>query len=159
MLWNGVTRHTLALELKPRSRVDPNEIKRVVFLAAAAWVAVYLQLDKLLHSMAAITDNTGDIAACCGDHAVANHKQSMFVTGYETLDNDATAFVNGHTVSCFDVFLRREIGEHATTVVAVQGFDDHRQADVLRSFPGFVCASYFLPFWHRHTTHLQQAFG
>ena len=77
----------------------------------------------------------------------------------ETLDHHVAALGLSHREGGHDVFACLQVERHAPAMVAVGWLDHHRQANVLRGFPGFLGGGHDLPLRHRHAAGGQQAFG
>ena len=106
-----------------------------------------------------ITLNEGKVATGRRDHFAAYYQQAVFVTGDEAFDDDAAAFINGHRESRTDFGFSHQVGEDATTMVAIRRFHDHGQADIFGGFPGVVSRFNDHAFRHRYPAGLEQALG
>ena len=155
----GVQLLALEFQLHGDVGLDVDDFERILFLVASARVGVELGVDQFLDAGAAVAGDAHHLATGGSNHLAVDHQEAVFVAGNEALDHHVAALGVGHVVSRLDVGLLVQVQRHATTVVAVGGFDDHGQADVLCCLPGFLGAVDDLALGDGYAARLEQAFG
>ena len=158
---NAVGLQVLAFQVLAHDRVfvDVDAVQRKVFGQATARVGVDLAVDQLQHAVLAVADDPGRFATRCRDDLATHHQQAVFVTRNRALNQHFRAFGVGQREGGREMLLTAQVQRHATAVVAIRGLDHHRQADVLRRFPGFLGRTHGPAFGHRHAAGAQQGLG
>ena len=135
---DGLRRVALALQLQHHRALflGANQTQRKIFSVSATRITVDLGVDQLTQRAATIGQHRGGLAFGGGDHLAAYHQQAVFLASDVLLHHHFTAFGVGNGKCRFDVSFVIQIQAHATSVIAVGGFDDHGKANVLCGIPG-----------------------
>ena len=135
--WYRRTIEALAFKRQhDRRAVQRNHIQRKRFVTATTRVRIQLAVDQGLNRADAVTDNAHLFAPASRHHAVTNHQQAVLDARNELFNHHFAAFAISHRPGRLDGLARLQRHRHPPAMVAVGGFDHHRQADVFRHGPG-----------------------
>ena len=154
-LRDGVGLKALAAQAAAGNIVKSDFGQRGGMTVAPARVGID-HVHQLGHGVHAVTDDFGGVAPRCGHQFVTHHQQAKVVARQIALYQHGVTKLGGYRIGRAQVRLAQDVDRHALALVAVQGLDDHGQADVLRGFPGVVRVTYRAAAWHRHARGMQQ---
>nr|GEU28368.1 hypothetical protein [Tanacetum cinerariifolium] len=155
---HGVRIQVLQRQARQGDVVEPDLGQRRGVAAAAPGVRVD-QVHQLAHRVLAIAHHLRRVAARGGNELVADDEQAVIVARQVAFHHHVVAEFFCGAERLLQVLFRVDVDGDALALVAVLGFDHHRQADVLRRLPGVRLVFHGAAVRHRHAGCVQQLLG